>query len=244
MRGLILAAGRGKRMGAHTDERPKGLVELRGRPLIEWQLDALRGAGIREIALVRGYRAETLAFDLPSFDNPRWAETNMVASLACAAEWLRADDCIVSYADLVYPSGAPRALLAARDDVAILCDVHWRALWERRFADPLADAETLRLDVADRVLEIGRRPRDLAAIEAQYMGLFRLSSRGAARLLARVERLEPARRDAIDVTALLDLLAGEGEPIRAIRYGGWWCEIDSPADLAVARAILERELPG
>ncbi|TAJ17137.1 MAG: phosphocholine cytidylyltransferase family protein [Planctomycetota bacterium] len=230
-------------MGAHTDERPKGLVELRGKPLIQWQLDALRGAGVREIALVTGYRAETLRFDVPAFANARWAQTNMVASLACAAEWLRADDCIVSYADLVYPADAPRALLASHDDLAILCDVHWRALWERRFADPLADAETLRLDAQDRVLEIGRRPRDFQAIDAQYMGLFKLSARGAARLLARVERLEPARRDSIDCTSLLDLLAGEGEPIRAIRYAGWWCELDQASDLDVARAILDRELP-
>ncbi len=59
MRGLILAAGRGSRMVAATADRPKGLVELGGTALLDWQLAALRGAGIQEIGLVRGYRGET-----------------------------------------------------------------------------------------------------------------------------------------------------------------------------------------
>ncbi|MFZ9450262.1 MAG: NTP transferase domain-containing protein, partial [Alphaproteobacteria bacterium] len=61
MRAIILAAGRGSRMRQLTDERPKCLVPLRGRPLLEWQLEALRGAGIREIGIVTGYRREMLA---------------------------------------------------------------------------------------------------------------------------------------------------------------------------------------
>jgi hypothetical protein len=52
MRAIILAAGRGSRMKNLTDERPKCLVELRGKTLLEWQLGALRHAGINEIAHV------------------------------------------------------------------------------------------------------------------------------------------------------------------------------------------------
>ena len=110
MRAIILAAGRGSRMKSLTDERPKCLVELRGKPLLEWQLWALRDAGINEIAIVTGYKRELLAErGLVEFFNPRWAETNMVSSLACAEAWLVADTCIVSYADIFYEilGGAP-----------------------------------------------------------------------------------------------------------------------------------------
>ena len=91
MRALILAAGRGSRMGALGDDRPKCLVELDGKPLLERQRAALARGGADEIGIVRGYRSDML--NLPGitcFDNPRWAETNMVMSLAAAAEWLRA----------------------------------------------------------------------------------------------------------------------------------------------------------
>ena len=46
MKGIILAAGRGSRMGVLTDERPKCLTVLAGRTLLEWQIEAMRKAGI------------------------------------------------------------------------------------------------------------------------------------------------------------------------------------------------------
>ena len=103
MRAIILAAGRGSRMGGLTEDHPKCLTPFAGRTLLEWQLGALRAAGIRDIAIVRGYLAESLnPADCIWFENPEWARTNMVSTLACASQWLQRDDCIVSYSDIVY----------------------------------------------------------------------------------------------------------------------------------------------
>ena len=101
MKAIILAAGRGSRMKHLTDTQPKCLVELNGKSLLDWQLKALRDAGITEIAIVTGYRRQLLVNrGLIEFYNPRWAETNMVSSLACADEWLTTEPCIVSYSDI------------------------------------------------------------------------------------------------------------------------------------------------
>jgi choline kinase len=240
MKGLILAAGRGRRMGDETEARPKGMVELRGRPLIAWQLEALRGAGVHPVAIVRGYRADCLPFDVPTFDNPRWAETNMVSSLACAADWLLEGPTVVSYADLVYPPEAVAAVLDAPGDVAITCDPGWFLLWQQRFEDPLSDAETLRIDAEGRVVDIGRRPERLDEVEAQYMGLLKLTAPGAARLLAHHRALPGADRDRIDLTTLLRRSIASGDTVHAVRYRGWWCEVDSPSDLAVADRVVPR----
>ncbi len=76
MKAIILAAGRGSRMKSLTEERPKCLVELAGKALLDWQLEALREAGVSEIAIVTGYKRELLANrGLVEFYNPRWAET-------------------------------------------------------------------------------------------------------------------------------------------------------------------------
>lgn len=241
-RGLILAAGRGRRMGACTDEHPKGLIQLNGRPLIDWQMTALREAGAAQIAIVRGYRGEALEFDATYFENTRWSETNMVASLVVAADWMRAETCLVSYADLVYPPRAALALASATADIAILYDVHWRALWQRRFSDPLCDAETLRIDRHGGLSEIGARPESLEEIEGQFMGLLRITPAGFESLLTRYMKLATARRDQLDVTALLDLAVKGGEFIQAVAYDDWWCELDSPRDLEVAAEIVGRSL--
>ena len=60
MTGLILAAGMGKRLAPLTDERPKGLIELGGRSILARLLDGLQAAGVRETALVVGYRQEAI----------------------------------------------------------------------------------------------------------------------------------------------------------------------------------------
>ena len=85
MKAIILAAGRGSRMKKLTDEGPKCLVKLRGKTLLDWQLDVFKNAGISQIAIVTGYKRQLLANrGLEEFYNDRWAETNMVSSLACA----------------------------------------------------------------------------------------------------------------------------------------------------------------
>jgi L-glutamine-phosphate cytidylyltransferase len=233
MRGLILAAGRGSRMQALTREIPKCLTPLAGRPLLDWQIDALRGGGVRPIGVVRGYLAEQVdRRGVELFDNPRWADTNMVQSLACAARWLREAPAIVSYADIFYPSSAVTALREAPGDIAIAYDADWRDLWCERFGDPLTDAESFALD-GTRVVEIGQRAGSLDEIQGQYMGLLKFTPRGWQAVERYVRSLEPARADPLDMTTLLSALIARGHWIEAVRVAGPWGEVDSAADLGL-----------
>ena len=233
MRAIILAAGRGSRMGSLTEEAPKCLVPLAGRTLLDWQREALRDAGISDIGAVRGYKAHLLdGHGLVTFDNPRWAETNMVASLGCAADWLRTGPVIVSYSDIFYPVTAVRALMAAPGDIAITYDPDWLTLWSERFADPLSDAETFRLD-GTQVVEIGRRAATLDDIRGQYMGLLKFTPGGWRAVQSYVRTLAPERRDRLDMTSLLSGLISRGERIQAVRVSGPWGEVDNATDLAL-----------
>ena len=56
MKGIILAAGRGSRLGRYTDDRPKSLITLGGKTLMQRSLDNLRAAGFEEVVVVVGYR--------------------------------------------------------------------------------------------------------------------------------------------------------------------------------------------
>lgn len=89
---VILAAGAGSRMMPATADRPKPMVTVRGRRIIETLLDALTGAGITDITLVRGYKKE--AFEplkgkypfLRFVDNDAYHRTNNISSALLAAE--------------------------------------------------------------------------------------------------------------------------------------------------------------
>src|SRR5512134_902721 len=60
MKAVILAAGKGTRMKDLTNELPKPMLKVHGRPILEHILDGLIAAGIREIFIVTGYRADVI----------------------------------------------------------------------------------------------------------------------------------------------------------------------------------------
>jgi len=240
MRAVILAAGRGSRLEHLGADRPKCLVKLAGKPLIERQIAALRLGGVDEIGVVRGYRAEMIDFPgLAYFTNQRWAETNMVMSLATASAWLRSGPVIVSYGDIFYRSELVRGLAGAPGQLVISYDRAWRRLWTRRFADPLADAETFRINADGQLLEIGGRTTRIEDIQGQYMGLFKFTPPAWSVVEVLLDSLNAPIRDKLDVTGLLRRLLG-GRELRIGTFGtdGHWGEVDNPEDVALYESMV------
>lgn len=228
MKAIILAAGRGSRMGNLTNEAPKCLLEVYEKPLIEHQIEALTKAGIKEISLVTGYKNELLhPYGTHHFHNAKWAETNMVYSLLCAKEWLDASDCIVSYADIYYESKIVRDLMNCRDDIAIAYDPNWLELWSRRFENPLDDAETFRIDSNDYLIEIGQKPKTVEEVQGQYMGLLKFSKKTISFF-----QNKESNDEKISMTSFLHTLLTK-QKIKAISNELVWFEFDSSCDLDI-----------
>lgn len=237
MRGIILAAGRGSRLNHKTEDRPKCLVELSGKPLLQWQLGAMRAAGVERILVVRGYMGQKITGDFEICDNPDWQSTNMVGSLMCAREWLKEDTCIVSYSDIVYDSHAVAHLGASPGDLSILYDTNWLALWKERFADPLSDAESFSVDDEGLIRDIGRKGVSLNEIHGQYMGLLKFTPTSFGWVDALLSKHE-GLREKLDMTTLLSRLIQAGHSIQGVPWGGAWCEVDDLEDLRVAESMV------
>ena len=241
MQAVILAAGRGSRLGPLSGDRPKCLVEFAAQPLICRQIAALRGGGVSSIGIVRGYLGNMINIEEATyFENPRWAETNMVMSLAAAAPWLEAGPVVISYADIFYSRDVVRDLAAAPGDLVVAYDPGWRSLWARRFADPLSDAETFRTDGSGTLLDIGRRTTEIDEIQGQYMGLLKFTPqawRAAGAVLAGVDA---RTRDSMDMTTLLRRLLDSGFPISTVGISGHWGEIDSSGDLELYEKMIRQ----
>lgn len=234
MRAIILAAGRGSRMGAHTDDRPKCLVEFEGRPLLDWQLQALGQAGIDEVGIVTGYRSDLLESRADmAFHNPRWEHTQMVSSLEAADAWLRDAPCVVAYSDIVYTADQVALLTDSRAALAITYDPDWLDKWSARFDDPLDDAETFRLN-GDRVTEIGARPTDIGQIEGQFMGLLRFTPEAWAALRALRDQMPAEGRAQQQMTHALQTMIEHGTTVVGLPTQQRWFEFDSADDLAAA----------
>ena len=235
MRALILAAGRGRRLNYLTEDKPKCLLRLRGRTLLEWQLKAIREAGIEKIAIVTGYKSHLLGkYKLIEFHNKRWATTNMVSSLLCAESWISKGPCIISYSDIFYSREAIIDLIASRAPISISYDPNWLRLWSKRFRDPLEDAETFAIDLKRKVTEIGQTPSRVEEIQGQFMGLMKVFPEGWREIKEVLKRLPESKRDKIDTTSTLsEIVKADKFPIFAIPYTSGWGEVDMESDLAL-----------
>jgi L-glutamine-phosphate cytidylyltransferase len=236
MKGIILAAGRGSRMGSLTTDLPKCRVKLKGKELIQWQLDNLTEGGVENIGIIRGYLANTFNFDVEYFYNERWSETNMVVSLQSASLWLEQEVCIISYSDIVYTSRAVMGLKAASGDIVISYDPNWKNLWSLRFEDPLTDAETFKLH-DNRVIEIGNKTESYDDIEGQYMGLIKCTPKGWQQIQDFLEELTQKQRDTLDMTGLLKALIENKIDISAVAIDDNWFEVDSEEDLNIYESL-------
>jgi choline kinase len=236
----VLAAGRGARMAGLTADRPKCLIEIGGRVLLDRQVAALRAAGIDEVGVVAGWHAEAFAgTGLPVFVNHRWATTTMAESLAAADAWLRDGPVLAAYGDIVYTAETVRELAGCDAELAITYDPNWHALWCRRFANPLDDAETFVRAQTGDLVAIGGRPGTVAEVQGQYVGLLRLTP-GSWRSIREARRAPEVR--GLDMTGLLSRLL-PAVRIATVPVRGPWCEFDHPSDLAVGRDVL-RALDG
>lgn len=250
MKALILAAGFGSRLMPLTQDNPKCMVEYRGKKIIDYEINALRGAGVSEIAVVGGYLFEVLKSYVESqfsiknlYQNKNYDKTNMVQTMLCAREFLEScvkekQDLIISYADIVYSAEIARALVESQEPLSIVVDKDWHKLWEKRFANPLLDAETLKIKEG-KVLELGKKPKSYEEIEGQYIGLFKFSHHFLPQVLEFYDSLDRgAMYDGKDflnmymtsfLQGLIDRFGGAG----AVMINGGWCEIDFKSDLEI-----------
>ena len=226
-------------MGDSTQRNPKCLIPLAGKPLLEWQLGALRRAGIDFITVARGYKAEMLEGNFSTVDNPLWEQTNMVSTLACAFEKVASSSCVISYSDIAYSAGHVRAVADSDGDIVVAYDTLWRDLWALRFENPLEDAETF-VHENGRLVEIGARTSDIEAIQGQFMGLLRFTPNGFSVVKEYLSGLPQEAVAKLDMTALLSRLLAEGIRISVVPVAGQWCEADSMSDVVAYEAELER----
>ena len=243
---IILAAGRGSRLRRYTEDCPKCLTRLGGITLIDRQLATLRGGGVDDIVIATGYRAKMLRLrGTRRVHNPVWETTNMVETLF-RAEAEFSDDMIVAYSDIVYEPRVLRALMLSPHEISVVIDRGWRSYWEHRFADPLVDAESLRVDRDGRIIDIGGPVADIDEIEGQYIGLMRFRDTGVDMLRRARAALGAEKRSWMDtrpvrkafLTDLLMELILRGEPVHAVTVENGWLEIDTVEDYETASGMF------
>ncbi|MEH6696362.1 MAG: phosphocholine cytidylyltransferase family protein [Hyphomonas sp.] len=232
---VILAAGRGSRLGVRTENCPKALVQVSGKSLLDRALESLSSAGISEVIIVAGYLSEQLAPYTPILiENKEWESAGIFTSALAADAWLSEGDTIICYSDIFYSSEVVRSLCGSPYDIAIAYDPNAVDLWRQRFEDPLSDIENFQYDRStSTLLAVGGRVSSLSDVEGQFMGLLKVTSHGWEQLRAAAASLPDFVRRDLDFTTLLSIMLENGHTIGVVQNTKAWGEVDHEADLLI-----------
>lgn len=237
---IILAAGQGTRLRPYTDDIPKCMVELAGKPLLHHQLDALAACGAdKNAVVVGGYASDRLdTREAKLITNPDFARTNMVSTLFCARDYMRdGEDLLISYGDIVFEPRVLAHLLESQGPYRVAADRRWKELWSLRMEEPLDDAETFRMNDDATILELGKKPASYDEVEAQYLGLIFVRGDHVADMKSAYDALDRgATYDGKDfsnmyMTSFIQHLIDSGRSVHASLIDSGWLEIDTAEEL-------------
>jgi len=248
---LILAAGRGSRLLDYTTNIPKALVNVHNKPLLEWQLYALNKADIKDIAITTGYLKEKIEnYNTHTFYNNNWNTMNMLSSIEVARSWLLdSKEVIICYSDIIYETQIINKLKLSVSDISTVVDINWKEYWYERFDNPLDDAESLKIDSEDNIIDIGRKVDTIQEIQAQYIGITKFTNVGMQSFFKLLDEVKAGKNLLNNrnysngyMTDILYELIKNNKPIKSVKTKGGWLEIDSPKDLFIANKILNKNI--
>lgn len=240
---MVLAAGRGSRLGELGDGTPKWLLDVGGRTIADRQLEGIAAAGdaVGSVRVVVGHAAEAIEAALAERDdevglvmNPEFAEINNWWSLLRALRELPEDGpVVVINADLLVDPAAVaafvRAVVKGDENAMLAVDL------ERRLTDESMKVSRTPEGSLDRIGKVG-----IAEPVGEYVGM--LAARGSALRRLR-EQLESfvGRPESVNewYEGAVGRTAAEG-----VRWFVWpmpssgWVEIDDDADLQAAQALV------
>ena len=246
VRAIVIAASRGESLGNLTKDRPKCMIDVRGRPLLRRLVSTFKKSGVRDVTVVRGYKKE--AINLPSInvvDNDAYETTGEAASLACAASDLHGS-CVVSYGDILFRRYILDALLHARGDIVLAVDALGADRRYGRSEREIDFASCSRRFTGNYLLE--KEPVFLQKIannvepdevDGEWIGLARLSARGADLVHGEIDAMQ--KEGVLTKASLPDIfsrLLAKGEKISVVYIAGNWLDVDDVFDLAEARNFL------
>lgn len=241
MKAIILAAGMGTRLESVTGGMPKCLVKVGGLPLMDRLIERIGQAGIKELILVTGHRAEELRQHVSTIDHPlakaavfvhneRYADMGNFYSLLVAEDAVRGDDFIKIDGDVLMDTEILPKVMAATGPAVLAVD---------RREGMGAEEMKVRLDAEGHIIELNKR-MDPAQAAGEYIGVDRVDSEITGAVFEMLRKLiETGETDEYYERAYERLMQSGTRYVVADVTGCKWTEIDDDEDLRRAEQMLD-----
>jgi phosphoenolpyruvate phosphomutase len=251
MTAIIAAAGFEKQLLPLIEDKPKCLLDIKGKTILERQIAALNECNIKDIALVRGYKKEAITLpNIRYYDNDRYEETGELFSLFCAENEMKGR-CLMLYGDIIFETAVLEKLLKSPADINLVVDLAWYDQLQHGTTAPHIRPDLVSLqdppgksylfryiapDEQNRIVKIGQHvPHEQA--HGEFIGLAMFSERG-------IEAFKQVYRDAqkayqakgfheagsitkATFTDMIQELIDNGHSINCVPTFKGWMEVDS-----------------
>ena len=235
IKAVILAAGRGKRISAHMNDKPKPLIPIFGKTLIEYPLEALKENGIEKCVIVVGYKAEKIreylsdgkkyGLKIEYVYNPEFDDGNGV-SLYYARQLLDENEpFLVLMADHLVDSEIVRKALQSIENKPLLC-----IDYSPKYSPQLKDATRVLVNTEGYIQDIGKELTEWNGVDT---GVFILDKR----IFEAIEKVKGKTRASL--SKCIKRMISDGVKLWACDVSGlFWLDIDLPEDLEFAEKTL------
>ncbi len=236
---VLLAAGRGKRLGDLTANTPKPLLDIAGAPLISHIVDALVGGGLAHFIVVTGYLSEQIEGWAKIYQTRKSRNQNYYRPAAGTERHRRrdargegasrrpAERFVFGWGDILMDrANYPRFIHHARNDEYDLL------LAVNRVKDPFRGAAVY-LDAHMMVERLDEKPAPgTAKTEWNNAGLFATGQI----IFDYLARLKPSARGELELPGAIAQMIADGRIVRAVDMRGFWSDVGTPEDVEAARA--------
>jgi phosphoenolpyruvate phosphomutase len=263
VRAIILAAGFEAGLLPLIEDRPKALLDIKGKSILERQVEALNACNIKDIVVVRGYQRDK--FTLPNiryYDNERYEKSFDLASLFCAESELRGR-CIVLYGDILFDRSVLEKLLQSEKDISLVVDRAWydqHRLGTANEAPSKPDLVVLR-DPPEQGYRFLPSPADTTVMKigqqqpsgeahGEFIGMAMFSPQGMEALRQGYQRVigsyrggpfhEAPSLEQASLTDMLQELIDQDQNVYAVNVYKGWMEVDTFEDYQRAWAYVKK----
>ena len=230
---VLLAAGRGSRLGFLTERFPKPMLEVGGIPILHRIIDGLASAGVSQITVVTGHCAEQL--EAGTGDGSRWrvrieyirqpTPDGTARAVALARSTVRDEPFFAGWGDIIVePANYARVIEAAgANDAALAVNA----------VDDPNEGGAVYFDEASRITRLVEKPpKGTSTTGWNNSGLFVLPPS----IWSYIDKLEESPRGEYELPQAIASFIAAGNAMTAVPIRGPWFDIGTPANLEAARA--------
>ena len=233
---IVLAASRGNALHELTEDRPKVMLSIGGKPLLQRLVSEFKKQGVNKISVVAGYKADTIT--VPGIDiriNQDFETTGELASLACASDNFH-DEMIITYGDLLFRGYILRDLLDNDADFVVVVDSvltsdHISGSPDYAYCSSEDDHSLFKQDILLNYVS-EKKELDIGKPSGRWIGMVKISNQGKDWLSQGLSELQ--KRDdfnQLSMPDLLNYLIEQGKPLKVHYIHGHWLDVNVLDDI-------------